>query len=630
MKRKYSYFYLFFLSISSHFFSQTGPAGVGTNNTSAIQNRIWYKADAGVFSDAGITSAGAGSQVQQWNDQSGVGNNAVQATSAYRPTYRLNVVNGFPALRFSGSNFITAGAFPGIANNVGYTYLVVVKDTSFTAGTVGDGSGDYIIDRGLPGTEANELAGLKVASTNKFGFQKRDGGGGGLGGPVSTSAVNTAAFQIVDYRQQPGSTKTYDIFVDGALETTITSSDANYVPPVPQIGHHYQPASGGMKGYITEFILYNVNLNDAQVNILNNYLAAKYALTLASNEKYTGDTPGNGNYDFEVAGVGKESSGANSSASSSISGGLEVVQATAMGNGEYLIYGHQSGANSLNTTDVGGMSAGPSKARWNRIWYLDWTHVGGSTETVNMIFDLSDAGVTGTPATPLTNYKLLYRTGLSGNWTELATASSISGDRITFNGVAYTSGDGYYTIGTIDNPNSTLPIGLLEFNATVCDEYVCLDWATATETNNDFFSVERSADGYNFESIATIRGGGTNVGRLSYTATDTRPYRGISYYQLKQTDFDGSNSVSPKRAVDLEKRDNTYLNIYPKPNNGIFDMELNPGARVSITDGTGQIVLDQYFSAGKHSIDMSDHLNGIYFVRLSGNAMQAPLKFIKH
>jgi len=278
--------------------AQTGPAGVGSNTTSTQQTRLWYKADVGVYSNAGTTLATSGNAVQQWNDQSGVGNHAVQATSGNRPTYRLNMANGFPALRFNGSQWITAGAFPSIANNVGYTYIIVVKDTAFTAGTNGDGSGDYIIDRGLPGTEANELAGLKVANTNKFGFQKRDGGGGGLGGPVSTSTVSTSAFQIVDYRQTPGGTKVYDIFVDGALEGTVSSADANYVPPVPQIGHHYQPGNSGMKGYVTEFILYNYNLNNAQMNILNSYLAAKYGLTMSSNDKYAGDTPGNGNYDY--------------------------------------------------------------------------------------------------------------------------------------------------------------------------------------------------------------------------------------------------------------------------------------------------------------------------------------------
>ncbi|MES2681386.1 MAG: T9SS type A sorting domain-containing protein [Bacteroidota bacterium] len=627
MNFKYQH-YLFLFILPSCFFSQTGPAGVGTNVTSTQQNRIWYKADAGVFSNAGTTLAVSGSQVQQWNDQSGVGNHAVQATSANRPTYRLNMANGFPALRLNGSQWITSGAFPSIANNVGYTYIIVVKDTNFTAGTNGDGSGDYIIDRGLPGAEANELAGLKVANTNKYGFQKRDGGGGGLGGPVSTTTVSTSAFQIVDYRQTPGGTKVYDLFVDGGLEGTVSSADANYVPPVPQIGHHYQPGSSGMKGYVTEFILYNYNVNNAQMNILNSYLAAKYALTLASNDKYAGDTPGNGNYDFEVAGVGQDATGSNTAAASSISGGLEIVQATAMENNEYLLYGHPTGTNSLNQTDLGGISSGPDLARWNRIWYLDWTHIGGTSETVNMTFDLSDGGMPGTPSTPLANYKLIYRAGLSGNWTELGSADAVTGDRITFNAVSYTSGDGYYTIATKNNANSALPIGLIDFAAEVCEENICLSWSTATETGNDYFTVEKSFDGINFEKVAKVDGAGNSSRRLDYTLTDEMPYDGLSYYQLKQTDMDGSFSCSKMQAVNFNR--SRALKVYPNPNHGVFAIELRAFSQVIIAGATGNVVLNERFNGGKHELRMTEAPEGVYFMKLISGSKTQTIKFIKN
>ena len=621
--------HLFLFALGNKFFSQTGPAGVGTNVASTKQNRVWYKADVGVFNDAGVTAAANSNAVQQWNDQSGVANHGVQATAGNRPTYLTNVVNGLPALRFNGSNWITSGAFPAIANNVGYTYIIVLKDTSFTAGTLGDGAGDYIIDRGPPGAEVNELAGLKVANTNKYGFQKRDGGGGGLGGPVSTSNIQTTSFQVVDYRQTPGATKVYDIFVDGTLETTVSSADADYVPPVPQIGHHYQAGSSGMKGYISEFILYNYNVNEAQMNILNSYLSAKYGTTLASNDKYVGDTPANGNYDFEVAGVGQHATGANSSAASSISGGLDVTQATAMENNEYLLYGHQTGSNHTDVTDIGGMSSGPLVCRWSRVWYLDWTHIGGTAETVNLTFDLSDAGMTGTPSAPLSNYKLLYRAGLSGNWTELANASSITGDRISFNGIAYTTGDGYYTIGTLNNTISPLPIGLLNFNATVCDEYVCLDWSTATENNNDYFTVEKSVNGINFEQVEMMKGAGNSYIKRSYTLKDNFPYDGLSYYRLKQTDLDGKCAFSQIQSVDFNESKDFDFSVYPRPNNGLFEIEINKTAQISITDAKGLTILNEIFYKGKYKMDIQNHLSGIYFLKLLCGDKQHTVKFVK-
>lgn len=609
--------------------AQTGPAGVGTSGASATQNRIWYKADAGAFSDAGVTPVANGGTVRQWNDQSGVANHGVQATAGNRPTYLTNVVNGLPALRFSGSSWITAGAFPSIANNVGYTYIVVVRDTAFTAGGLGDGAGDYIIDRGPPGPEGNELAGLKIVSTNRFGFQKRDGGGGGLGGPTSVTSINTASFQVIDYRQTPGGTKVYDIFVDGALENTVSSADANYVPPVPQIGHHYQAGSAGLKGYIAEFILYNYNVNNAQMSILNSYLAAKYGLTLSANDRYAGDTPGNGNYDFEVAGVGQDASGANTSAASSVSGGLEVTQATAMENNEYLVYGHQAGSNILNTADVGGMSAGPSVARWDRIWYLDWTHVGGTNESVNLTFDLSDAGMTATPAAPLSNYKLLYRAGLSGNWTELANASAISGDRISFNGIVYTAGDGYYTIGTLNSTASPLPVGLLRFHAKTCAGSVCLEWTTLSEKNNCCFAVERTEDGSRFEEIETVKGAGNSHVLLNYSVFDNSPHSGLSYYRLKQIDFDGTFSYSAIEPVEFDNGESPFFDLYPNPNKGLFDLRMNVSGHVSITDARGQEIWNASLEKGNHNIDVSSALSGIYFVRLTGVDSRYGRKFVK-
>ncbi|MGZ4054838.1 MAG: T9SS type A sorting domain-containing protein [Bacteroidia bacterium] len=633
MKLKITLFAVFsFIAIGS--FSQTGPAGVGTNTASVNQDRFWLKADVGVFNDAGVTAAVNGNKVQQWNDQSGVGNNSTQVTAAYKPTYVTNAVNGLPALRFNGSNFVTAGAFPAIANNVGYSYLIVFKDTSFSAaGTMTDGSGDYIIDRGLPGAEANELASLKITSSSKYGFQKRDGGGGGLGGPASVTSVNTTNYHIIDYRQTPGATKVYDLYLDGAFEATVSSADANYVPPVPQIGHHYQPVSAsGMKGYIAEVILYNYNINNAQLYILNSYLAAKYGLTLTSNDKYVGDNAANGDYDFEVAGVGREVGAAavNTQASSSISGGLDMLSTSGFEDNDYIVYGHQSGNNSFNTADISGMSAATGTGavgRWNRIWYLDFTDA-STPATVTLTFDMSDGSMSSAvPAPPLSNYKLLFRAGLAGAWTEVQNANSIAGDRISFTGVAFTAGrnDGYYTIGTLDNSISPLPIELLSFDAKPCNKEVCLDWSTATERNNDYFIVERAQDGINFETVGQVKGAGSSTSVLNYSLVDNAPYKGVSYYRLKQTDFNGAFTYSEIKQVEMTVANDFSFNVFPNPGNGdvlnvSFNTEKNEEVLVVVYDAAGRetyskIIVSIDDGNNVFAIDPSGKLApGIYFI----------------
>jgi hypothetical protein len=90
-----------------------------------------------------------------------------------------------------------------------------------------------------------------------------------------------------------------------------------------------------------------------------------------------------------------------------------------------------------------------------------------------------------------------------------------------------------------------LPIELLHFTAESTQRGVQLRWATAAEINNDFFTIERTRDGKNYEKITTLPGAGNSKVQLNYDFTDTRPYSGTSYYRLTQTDFDGTSESFP-------------------------------------------------------------------------------------
>jgi hypothetical protein len=90
---------------------------------------------------------------------------------------------------------------------------------------------------------------------------------------------------------------------------------------------------------------------------------------------------------------------------------------------------------------------------------------------------------------------------------------------------------------------------------------VKLDWATASELHNDYFTVERSMDGLNWENIIQIAGAGTSTNRNDYSEVDTRPIEGLSYYRLKQTDFDGQFTYSHAVSVQYEARNNEIVKI---------------------------------------------------------------------
>lgn len=100
---------------------------------------------------------------------------------------------------------------------------------------------------------------------------------------------------------------------------------------------------------------------------------------------------------------------------------------------------------------------------------------------------------------------------------------------------------------------STLPIELLAFTAEVRSDVILLNWLTATEINNDYFTIERSADLNSWEQVGMVQGAGTTSMGREYSLTDHFPMPGVSYYRLKQTDFDGTFEYFAPVAVSFDQ-----------------------------------------------------------------------------
>jgi len=182
----------------------------------------------------------------------------------------------------------------------------------------------------------------------------------------------------------------------------------------------------------------------------------------------------------------------------------------------------------------------------------------------------------------------------------------------------------YFVINRSPCPNMTpLPIELLSFTAKRNDLVIDVNWQTASEINNDYFTVEKSRDGENYSIVGIVAGAGNSNEILNYETTDYNPYEGVSYYRLKQTDFDGKFEYSFIITVDFST-DEYGISIYPNPTNDFITIDfveqsLMPPGIVSLTNmyGEKKELNQTIISNNQIKVDLSQLPSGIYFIGIN-------------
>jgi len=162
------------------------------------------------------------------------------------------------------------------------------------------------------------------------------------------------------------------------------------------------------------------------------------------------------------------------------------------------------------------------------------------------------------------------------------------------------------------------PVELLNFNGLYNHGNVDLTWQTATEVNNDYFELQRSADGVNFTTIANIEGAGNSSSILDYEHTDVGVSGTILYYRLLQHDFDGTIKASKIISVRLDKTGSAPIVIMPNPFSSSFTLTkvYAEVATVSVYDVLGRLLEQKVTNGGELSITLGETLsNGSYIVQ---------------
>ena len=127
-----------------------------------------------------------------------------------------------------------------------------------------------------------------------------------------------------------------------------------------------------------------------------------------------------------------------------------------------------------------------------------------------------------------------------------------------------------------------------------------VEWETATELNNDYMAVERSADGRRFDEIGRVQGAGNSNTPLRYELLDEQPLSGRSYYRLRQVDFDGTTSYSDVRSVNLQSAGGGVIRVHPTASNGKAPLTVV----LPSVGKQGQVTLDIFHANGTlvHSV----------------------------
>lgn len=369
----------------------------------------------------------------------------------------------------------------------------------------------------------------------------------------------------------------------GSTGTIILSQDQDSEGGGFQVTQDY-------KGLHAEVITYGKVLSTNDRRRVDSYLAIKYGITLDqtggtdytnSQEAVVWDYSENTTYVHDIAGIGrddnsllnqKQSKSINSGAIVTIGldddvtpDGLETTNVLNDGaftaDRSFLIWSNNGDAID-DGADNDEYDPLLTKSRLNREWRVQEC---GTIGMVTIQFDISEVkGPTGVGTNDESKIQLMVDADgdfSSGAALVYQSFETVGDDLVNFRH-DFTDGE-FFTLASAEL--NALPIELISFEAENHGNNVMIKWTTAQETNNDFFKVQRSANGLSFEDIASVSGCGTSQHHNDYHFIDESPLHGINYYRLEDTDASGISNYSPVVSIDSFNDLRSEFYAYPNP-----------------------------------------------------------------
>ncbi len=598
------------------------PGGVGT----AIMS-LWYNA-----SNIGITD---GSNVYGWISK---GTNSVVAIPpcANPPVYKTGLASSVNALVANYNSYLS---FNGSSQYLEHTLARLnLMDVS------GGGSGGTYFSAYMAGTAGRTVFGHQGNGNSRI-LQPNNkvtiANGAGAGTNNDIAITNNARVNVLAINGKSTGITVKD-WNGTNLAAASSSADVDYLTMgVKRNNAGTYP--NYFDGTLSEIIAFNTMLTNTQMQQVRSYLASKYGVTLADNSTTVGidernylasdgattywNATTNAGYVNNVTVIGRDDNTAldqrKSISTDADANGWGTNSMLTINNSaafssdiSYLAAGHNGIAlnSQAETVDI---PVG-IQSRMQRFWKFQKTGAGVAS-SVTLTFDMTGfAPLTGS------DLRLLVSTATTfGTPTTTIVSGAYAAPNFTV--TMSTTGGVYFTVGSINAAQTPLPIELLDFNALVCDNEVCLNWATATETNNDYFTVEKTTNGVSYEFVAKVNGAGNSVEFKDYSTQDKKPYSGISYYRLKQTDYNGAFTYSDIKEVNFTPAFDFAMNLFPNPSIGsTINLSINADKGkdilVVVYDVTGRetyskVLITEQSGENVFAIDPSGKLAaGVYII----------------
>jgi hypothetical protein len=549
-----------------------GPGGVTANL------ELWLKADIG----PDCTTNGCG--ITFWADQSGLNQHCWGPGTA---TYLTNYTNYRPAMNFTNDPQPMLGTMARTVGNNGFTKfatgnLTTVSDECFME--TGDGIGrSYFIDR-------------------RFST-------------VNISYALTTGMPRTFTASDPGGFGNASVFDNNQL-IFITAKDhtSNWTNGWYSLGDDLT-GNNQLTGAFGEYIYYDNQLSAANQQLVESYLSIKYGITpvpdndgdllnyeapnanginegdiLSSASAVIWDASVSTTYHNDIIIIGRDDASA-----------LTQLQSHTLDDVTRIYLSTLAATNAANTgsfsADLQFVAVGNNTGQMCAQAATSTEQPGGVFSRLEREWKITNSAFPGTFSADFTldacaNLGSLNASDLrllvdaDGDFTNATVHTagggltfSVTGSVVTVSGISNAqvpvNTTQYLTIASASF-NTPLPIELLSFEALLNQDQVDISWATASETDNNYFTVDRSVDGVNFEEVVQVDGAGISNSILNYFEIDYQPISGISYYRLKQTDFDGDATYSNIVPVEYKNTGEPGMSIYPSPGagNDVF-LELN-------------------------------------------------------